>query len=91
MRPDFLVSYIAYNPTTADVRTSLRTIYPSIHGVRLASRIDEATLEKVVRHLRDAHRVDPARAMAMLSEYGDALKSSKVREFTVKYDKSSRR
>jgi hypothetical protein len=87
MRPDFLVSYIAYNPTSAEVRTSLQTIFPSIHGVRLATRIDQRTLDKVIGHLREAHEHDPARAHALIAEYGDALKTSTVREFVLKYDR----
>ena len=91
MRPQFLVNYIAYNPTTAEVRESLRTIFPSNNGIRLANRIDEKTLGKVLKHLRDANATDPARAQAMVAEYGDALKSATVREFVLKYDKSVRR
>jgi hypothetical protein len=89
MRPQFLVNYIAYNPTTAEVRESLRTIFPSNHGIRLSNRIDQSTLDKVLKHLRDANAADPARAHALVAEYGDALKSENVREFVLKYDKGN--
>lgn len=71
-----------------EVRASLQTIFPSIHGVRLAARIDEVTLDKVIGHLRVAHEYDPARANALITEYGDALKTASVREFVLKYDKN---
>jgi hypothetical protein len=41
----------------------------------------------VLEHLREAAAKDPARAHAMVAEYGDALKSDKVREFVLKYDR----
>ena len=44
MRPEFLINYIAYNPTNAQVRESLKTIFPSVLGVRLGSRLDKSTL-----------------------------------------------
>jgi hypothetical protein len=90
MRPEFLVSYIAYNPTTAEVRASLQTIFPSIQGVRLATRIDDQTLDKAMTHLREAHQLDPARAHALVAEYGDALKTSSLRQFVTDYDRKHR-
>ena len=49
-----------------EVRASLQTIFPSIQGVRLATRIDEQTLDKAMTHLREAHQLDPARAHALV-------------------------
>jgi len=85
MRPEFLINYIAYNPTNAQVRESLKTIFPSVLGVRLGSRLDKKTLDSVLENIRQAHRSDPARASAIVAEHSDALKSNRLRDFAIKY------
>jgi hypothetical protein len=85
MRPEFLINYIAYNPTTDEVRQSLKSIFPSLLGIRLGARMDTKTLETVLKQLREAYAVDQARATAMVTEHSDALKSGKVRQFALKY------
>ena len=85
MRPEFLINYIAYNPTNLQVRESLKTIFPSVLGVRLGSRLDQRTLEIVLTKIREAHRSDPARASAIVAEHADALKSDGIRDFAIKY------
>jgi hypothetical protein len=85
MRPEFLINYIAYNPTTEEVRQSLKSIFPSLLGVRLGARMDGKTLEIVLKQLREAYAVDQARAAAMVTEHSDALKSGNLRQFALKY------
>ncbi len=85
MRPEFLINYIAYNPTNAQVKESLGTIFPSVLGVRLGERLDPQTLHEVMAQIRTANRKDPARASSIVSEHADALKSDNVRNFTLKY------
>jgi hypothetical protein len=86
MRPEFLINYIAYNPTSNEVRESLKTIFPSLLGVRLGSRLEKNTLNRVLVKVREVHSVDPARALAMIAEHSNALKSSRMRSFVLKYD-----
>jgi len=85
MRPEFLINYIAYNPTNAEVRESLKTIFPSLLGIRLGSRLEKYALDRVLRKIREAYAVEPARALAIISEHSDALKSSRMRSFVLKY------
>jgi hypothetical protein len=85
MRPEFLINYIAYNPTTAEVRQSLKTIFPSLLGVRLGSRLERPTLARILTRIREANSVEPARARAIIAEHSDALKSNKMRSFALKY------
>ncbi len=85
MRPEFLINYIAYNPTDENVRESLKTIFPSILGLRLGARLDAKTLTHVMDNIRKAHEVDPPRAAAIVAEHADALKSDKMRDFALKY------
>ncbi|MFC7053518.1 hypothetical protein ACFQI3_12550 [Hansschlegelia quercus] len=86
MRPEFLVNYIAYNPTDAQVRQSLRTIFPSKLGIRLGSRMDGKAIEGVLNSIKQAYSVDPARASAIVAEHADALKSDRMRAFAIKFE-----
>jgi hypothetical protein len=85
MRPEFILNYIAYNPTNAQVHESLHTIFPSVLGIRLGSRLDAKTLENVLLKIREAYQVDSARASAIVAEHADALKSDRMRDFALKY------
>ncbi|MGN6145583.1 MAG: hypothetical protein ACTHOP_18575, partial [Mesorhizobium sp.] len=85
MRPEFLVNYIAYNPTTAVVRKSLHNIFPSLMGIRLGTRLQEDTFKSVMEKIKAANTNDAPRALAMIAEHSDALKSQTMRNFTIKY------
>lgn len=85
MRPEFLLNYIAYNPTDQSVRESLKTIFPSVLGVRLGARLDKKILHGVLGNIQKAYEVDPARAASIVAEHADALKSDRMREFSIKY------
>lgn len=85
MRPELLINYIAYNPTTAEVRRSMGEIFPSLMGIRLGSRLDQSHFEKIMGKIKDAHRTDPARAQAMVAEHSNALISQTLRDFSIKY------
>ncbi|HUI14055.1 MAG TPA: hypothetical protein VL048_11375 [Xanthobacteraceae bacterium] len=85
MRPEFLINYIAYNPTTDVVRESLRTIFPSLLGIRLGSRLEPHIVDTILQKIRAANEVDEARAKAMVAEHSDALKSNRMRNFLLKY------
>jgi len=88
MRPEFLINYIAYNPTDETVRDSLKTIFPSILGVRLGARLEPDILKRVLESIRKAHEVDPARAVSIISEHADSLKADRLRDFALKYTPS---
>jgi hypothetical protein len=85
MRPEFLINYIAYNPTTEEVKRSLGTIFPSLLGIRLGTRLEQPAFEKIIKKIREAHRTDPARAQAIVAEHSDALIHQRLRDFSIKY------
>jgi hypothetical protein len=85
MRPDFLINYIAYNPTNDQVRESLTTIFPSVLGVRLGARLETNVLHQVLKSIKEACDVDEHRAGTIVAEHADALKSSRMRDFAIKY------
>jgi hypothetical protein len=85
MRPEFLVNYIAYNPTSQEVLNSIRTIFPSLLGIRLGDRIESGAFAKIMAKIKSAYAIDPARAEALVTEHSDALKSDGMRNFLIKY------
>lgn len=86
MRPEFLVNYIAYNPTSEEVRTSIRSIFPSLLGIRLGDRIERTAFAKIMGKIKEAFAQDPARAQALVTEHSDALKTDNMRNFLLKYN-----
>ncbi|WP_222311472.1 hypothetical protein [Rhizobium leguminosarum] len=85
MRPELLINYIAYNPTTAEVRRSMGEIFPSLMGIRLGTRLEQDQFEKIMGKIKEAHSTDPARAQAMVAEHSNALIGQTLREFSIKY------
>ena len=85
MRPELLINYIAYNPTTTEVRRSMGEIFPSLMGIRLGTRLEQEEFEKIMKKIKDVHRTDPARAQAMVAEHSNALISQTLRDFSIKY------
>jgi hypothetical protein len=85
MRPELLINYFAYNPTSTEVRRSLGEIFPSLMGIRLGTRLDQGQFEIIMAKIKDAHRADPARAQAIVAEHSNALISQTIRDFSLKY------
>ena len=86
MRLELLINYIAYNPTTTEVRRSMGEDFPSsLMGIRLGTRLEQDQFEKIMDKIKEAHRTDPARAEAMVAEHSNALIGQTLREFTFKY------
>ncbi len=85
MRPEFLVNYIAYNPTSVEVRESIRNIFPSLLGIRLGERIERTAFANIMGKIKEAYSHDPARAQALVTEHSDALKTNAMRSFLLKY------
>lgn len=85
MRPEFLLNYIAYNPTDEAVRESLKLIFPSVLGVRLGSRLPSKTITRVLDKIEEAHKVDPVRATSIVADLADHLKSNRMHDFALKY------
>jgi hypothetical protein len=85
MRPELLINYIAYNPTTVEVRRSMGEIFPSLMGIRLGTRLEQEQFEKIMGKIKEAHSTDPARAQAMVAEHSNALIGQTLRDFSIKY------
>ena len=88
MRPEFLANYIAYNPHHRQVRASLqKPSSPPSKACVWPRASTNKPFDKAMTHLREAHQLDPARAHALVAEYGDALKTSSLRQFVTNYDR----
>lgn len=85
IRPELLINYIAYNPTTTEVRRSMGEIFPSLMGIRLGTRLGQDQFMKIMNKIKEAHRTDPARAQAIVSEHSNALISQTIGDFSIKY------
>lgn len=87
MRPEFLINFIAYNPTSPEVRHSLKTIFPSLLGIQLGTRLESDMLEKLLTKAKEMEGMDPARAQARAYELSDAIKTQQIEKYIERYEK----
>ena len=66
-------------------KSSLPQPTQSVSRVLTANRLERQVLNTILIKIRDANRIDPARAMAIVNEHSDALKSGHIRDFAIKY------
>lgn len=85
MRPEFLVSFIDIVPNLGEVRRSFDSVFPSILGIRLSNRMNEADFLKVLSRYDEAAKVDPSRARVILANLSNKLKGADAREYDIKY------
>ena len=81
MRPEFLLNFISFAPTTAEVEFSYRTIFPSVLGIKLSNRVADHTFRDVVRSANDMWSVDEARAGAIIADLTDKLKGDTMKVY----------
>ena len=86
MRPEFLLNFISLAPSTAETANSYRTIFPSVLGVRLSSRLPDNTFKDVVRKANEVWSVDEERAGAMIAELTEKLKGDTIKVYDAEYD-----
>ncbi|MEM6275073.1 MAG: hypothetical protein AAF735_07525 [Myxococcota bacterium] len=86
MRPEFLLNFISMAPSMVKVRTAYRRVFPSVLGVRLASRVREDVFRGMMKKVQEAADVEDGRMAAMISEYSDRLKSDFDKRYVEQFD-----
>ena len=82
MRPEFILHFLATIPSAKAVQESYDSIFPSILGIRLANRMDEASFRKIIAKAREVHDgVDDSRARVMLATASSQLQSDFLKQY----------
>ena len=81
MRPEFLLNFIMLSPNASQVRETFKSIFPTLLGMRLSSRIKEDVSLEILRALKDLKEIDGARANVMVGDMSNALKSDPDRGY----------
>ena len=75
IRPEFLLHYIAFAPSTEQVRRAFRKVFPTLLGIKLSNRMKDDQFDTLMKDAKEVAAVDDARARVMLGELSDKLKS----------------
>ncbi|BBY90835.1 hypothetical protein MGALJ_05040 [Mycobacterium gallinarum] len=81
MRPDFLLNFLTLAPRAADVRRTMRNVFPSLLGVSLSRRIDRDSFHEVMKQVDEAMDMDHPRRTAKIAKIADKLKGDMFRQF----------
>ncbi|WP_018430111.1 hypothetical protein [Hoeflea sp. 108] len=81
MRPEFLLHFIALSPSADKVRKSFETVFPTLLGVRLSSRLKEDAFKSAIDEVGKVFEVDEARAAVRLAELSNQLKSDFLKQY----------
>ncbi len=83
LRPEFILHFLSMMPSSSDMATSYKEVFPSILGVRLGNRMDEKAFRTVIQNAKDVFdKMDDSRARVVLSTETAKLQS----DFLKKYD-----
>ncbi|MGV0044171.1 hypothetical protein ACRU13_07740 [Mycobacterium colombiense] len=81
MRPDFLLNFLTLAPKAADVRRTMKTVFPSLLGVSLSRRIGSDSFHAVMKQVDEAMEMDDARRAVKMAKIVDRLKGDMFRPF----------
>ena len=81
IRPEFLLQYVAFAPSTEAVRRAYEKVFPSLLGIKLSNRMKDDDFNSLMKSAKEVGAVDDARARVMLAEFSDKLKSDLEREY----------
>ncbi len=88
MRPEFILHYLAAIPSAKSIQGSYDKIFPSMLGVKLGNRMEEAAFKEIISKARAVYdEVDDSRARVMLAKASSQLQS----DFIKRYDDVSYR
>jgi len=85
IRPEFILNFVALSPTTAEVRNSYNTIFPTLLGVRLSNRMREEIFHDVMARAKAVRAVDEARAKTMMVEMSNLLKGDNFKRYEANF------
>lgn len=81
MRPEYLLNFLALAPSAADVRTTYANIFPTVLGVKLSRRLDEAVFHDLMAKVLESEEIDPGRRKSQIADNADRLKSDFYKEY----------
>ena len=81
MRPDFLLKFYEFAPTTAQLRRTYKEIFPSVLGIKLARQVEPKELRNVLNKVKEASELEDGRREAEISKAIDELKSDFDRRY----------
>ena len=81
IRPEFILNFVSLSPTTAEVRNSYGTVFPTLLGVRLSNRMRDEVFHDVMLRAKEMQSVDEARARVMMSGLSDRLKGDNFKQY----------
>ncbi|WP_148272202.1 hypothetical protein [Micromonospora maris] len=83
MRPDFLLNFLTFAPSVDQARRTFSNVFPSLLGIHLSRRLDEATFHKLMDDVQKAELMDEARRSAAMASLADRLKSDLSKRYAV--------
>lgn len=89
MRPEFLLNFIALAPSTEEVRSMYRKVFPSLLGIRLSRRMNTDEYHKIMDKIEEYHDMDPGRALALAQSVSNKLKGDPSKVFLHQFEDSS--
>ena len=89
MRPVFLLNFLALAPSSAEVRETYRTIFPTMLGIRLGKRMEGTEYDKLMRSVGDTIAMEEGRLHAAMGEMSNRLKGYFASQFKVDPDVAS--
>lgn len=81
MRPEFLLHFLLFSPSKAEVERSYRAIFPSIIGMQLSNRLSTQQFKSVLKTANEVFAVDEARASAMITGLVEQLKGDMSKQY----------
>ncbi len=76
MRPDFLLNFLTLAPSAQAARETNATIFPSMLGIRLSRRMDQAAFDGLMDKVAEAENLDDARRAVEMAKFMNTLKSN---------------
>jgi hypothetical protein len=89
MRPEFLLNFILFSPSQKEVEESYRTIFPSVLGVQLSSRMNVERFKEIMEQANEIWAVDQARAGAIVTDFLNKLKGDMSKIYDINWNVTS--
>ena len=81
IRPEFILNFVALSPTTADVRKSYNTVFPTLLGISLSNRMRPEIFDDVMEKCKEIANYDPARRKVKMNEMSTHLKGDNYKQY----------
>jgi hypothetical protein len=85
LRPEFILNFIALSPTTEQVRSAYRSIFPTILGMTLSNRMRDEIFKDVMQKVRDIQEKDEARLTVIMGTLANRLKSDTFKIYETRF------